>query len=227
MGFAAAGIAVALQNVILSVAGYFFLIGKFGIKVGDRVQIGNTVGDVINIGLVKLTLMELSEPDRQPTGRVVVYSNAVVFQPSGNFFKQAPGMSFIWNEVRLTLAPDCDYRLAEKRLVDAVDEVETPRPQSRLQLTPQGLNIVIRYPAEVKAAIQIADEVSRRVLDTMRREPGLKLVVPGTANIQGIPVVDPDEAGAAAKDANGAAAPSGPHPESVAPNGGKGAPQKA
>jgi small-conductance mechanosensitive channel len=211
MGFAAAGIALALQNVILSVAGYFFLIGKFGIRVGDRVQIATTIGDVISIGLVKLTLMELSPQDRQPTGRIVVYSNAVVFQPNGNFFKQAPGMSFVWNEIRLTLAPDCDYRLAEKRVVDAIDEVfaryrdrvqrdvryleadlhvllETPRPQSRLQLTSAGLDMIVRYPADVRTATQIADEVSRRVLDAIRREPGLKLVAPGPANIQ--PVLD-------------------------------------
>ena len=220
MGLAAAGIALALQNVILSVAGYFFLIGRFGIRAGDRVQIGNTTGDVISIGLVKLTLMELSPQDRQPTGRVVVYSNAVVFQPNGNFFKQAPGMSFIWNEVRLTLAPDCDYRLAEKRLVDAVDEVfaryrdrvqrdfsylesdlhvllGTPRPQSRLQLNAQGLDIIVRYPADVRSATQIADEVARRVLDAIEREPGLKLVVPGPANIQQIPQPSPSADGVA------------------------------
>jgi len=207
MGFAAAGIALALQNVILSVAGYFFLIGKFGIRVGDRVQIATTIGDVISIGLVKLTLMELSAQDRQPTGRIVVYSNAVVFQPNGNFFKQAPGMSFVWNEIRLTLAPDCDYRLAEKRIVDAINEVfaryrdrvqrdvryleadlhvllETPRPQSRLQLTSAGLDMIVRYPADVRTATQIADEVSRRVLDAIRREPGLQLVAPSPANIQ-------------------------------------------
>ncbi len=238
IGFGAAGVALALQNVILSVAGYFFLIGKFGIHAGDRVQIGSTIGDVISIGLVKLTLMELNPQDRQPTGRVVVYSNAVVFQPNGNFFKQAPGMGFIWNEVRLTLAPDCDYRLAEKRVIDAVDEVfaryrdrvqrdfryleadlhvllETPRPQSRLQLTSSGLDMIIRYPADVRAATQIADEVSRRVLDAIRREPALKLVAPAPANIQ--PIEPPvEEDGTAADDK-----------PAIAPNGGKRVPGKS
>src|SRR5579862_4086830 len=100
--------------------------------------------------------------DRQPTGRVVVFSNAIVFQPSGNFFKQIPGTNFVWNEVTLTLSPDCDYRLAEKRLLEAVDEVfaryreaiqrqyieaeqqlniaiDSPKPQSRIQLGANGL----------------------------------------------------------------------------------------
>ena len=209
VGFAAAGIAVALQNVILSVAGYFFLIGKFGIKAGDRVQLGGVTGDVIDIGLVKLSMMELGGDGthRQPTGRVVVFSNSVVFQPAGNYFKQAPGTSFVWNEIRLTLAPDADYRLAEKRLLDAVDEVftryrdrvsaefrrlerdlnivlETPKPQSRLFLGQAGLEISIRYPADARSAAQIADEVSRRVLDAISREPSLRLATQGIANIQ-------------------------------------------
>ncbi len=209
VGFAAAGIAVALQNVILSIAGYFFLIGRFGIKAGDRVQIGGVTGDVIDIGLVKISLMELggTGTHREPTGRVAVFSNAIVFQPSGNFFKQAPGTSFVWNEVRLTLAPDVDYRLAEKRLLDAVDEVfaryrdrvmrdyrhlerdlnvmlETPKPQSRLHLSQAGLEIVIRYPAETYSAPQITDEISRRVLDAINREPSLRMAPQATANIQ-------------------------------------------
>jgi len=225
MGFAAAGIAVALQNVILSLAGYFFLIGKFGIRVGDRVQISGVSGDVIDIGLVKLSLMELggNGNDRQPTGRVVVFSNAIVFQPSGNFFKQIPGTNFVWNEVTLTLSPDCDYRLAEKRLLEAVDEVfaryreaiqrqyieaeqqlnmaiDSPKPQSRMQLSRDGLQITIRYPAETRSAVQTADAVSRRLLDAIAREPGLKLVASGVANIQPAPV----EVSADADDGDGA-----------------------
>jgi small-conductance mechanosensitive channel len=212
MGFAAAGIAVALQNVILSLAGYFFLIGKFGIKVGDRVQVSGVTGDVIEIGLVKLSLMELggNGNDRQPTGRVVVFSNAIVFQPSGNFFKQIPGTNFVWNEVTLTLSPECDYRLAEKRLLEAVDEVfaryresiqrqsiaaeqslnmaiDTLKPHARLQLTHDGLMITLRYPAETRTAVQTDDEVARRLLDTIAREPGLKLVATAVANIQPAP----------------------------------------
>jgi len=138
---------------------------------------------------------------------VAVFSNAIVFQPSGNFFKQAPGTSFVWNEVRLTLAPNIDYRLAEKRLLEVVDEVfaryrdrvmrdyrhlerdlnimlETPKPQSRLYLSKAGLEIVIRYPAETYSAPQITDEISRRVLDAIDREPSLRMAPQGTANIE-------------------------------------------
>ena len=192
LGFAAAGIAFALQNVILSLAGYFFLTGRFGIRVGDRVELGGVRGDVIDIGLVKLTLMEFSGEgnDRHPTGRVVVFPNSVVFQPSANFFKQAPGTSFTWNELRLVLAPDCDYRLAEKRLMQVVEQVfdryretvrheyrvmerrlnlgiESPKPHSLLRLNPAGIEMVIRYPAKARRAVQVADEVSRRLLEAI------------------------------------------------------------
>lgn len=222
MGFAAAGIAFALQNVILSLAGYFFLTGRFGIRVGDRVELGGIRGDVIDIGVVKLTLMELSGEgnDRQPTGRVVVFPNSVVFQPNANFFKQAPGTSFIWNELRLGLAPDCDYRLAEKRLMEVVDQVfagyrdtvhdqcramerqlnlrlETPKPQSRLRLSRSGIEMIIRYPVDARSAVQIADEVSRRLLDTIKQEPGLRLVTLSTPNIQAGAPASPGGGGAA------------------------------
>jgi small-conductance mechanosensitive channel len=208
MGLAAAGVALALQNVILSFAGYFFVTGRYGIRVGDRIQIAGISGDVIDIGLFKLALMELEGQgeSRQPTGRVVIFPNSVVFQSNGNFFKQAPGTSFVWNEFRLTLSPECDYRLAEKRLLEVVEDVygryrdtvqrqyselerdlsmtfESPRPQSRLRLGTNGIELTIRYPADTRYAVQVADEISRRALDAIAQEPALALSMPGTPNL--------------------------------------------
>src|SRR6266403_532704 len=59
-GLITAGLAVAMQSVLVSVVGYFFLIGKYGIRVGDRIQIGTVVGEVIDLGLVRMHLMELN-----------------------------------------------------------------------------------------------------------------------------------------------------------------------
>ncbi len=209
MGFAAAGIALALQNVIISIAGYFYLSGRFGIRVGDRVQISGVDGDVLEIGFFKMTLLELAGENsgRQPTGRAVIFPNSVVFQQNSNFFRQLPGSNFIWSELRLTLAPECDYRLAEKRLDEVVNDVfaryrdtiqseyrsmerelniriEMPRPQSRLALGSSGLEIVIRYPARLSSAVKTSDEIARRLVDTIKREPGLKLVAPSTPALQ-------------------------------------------
>jgi small-conductance mechanosensitive channel len=238
MGLATAGVAFALQNVILSVAGYFFLSGKYGLRVGDRVQLAGVYGTVIDIGLVKLTLMELSGEDnfRQPSGRVVVFANSIVFQSTGNFFRQAPGISFMWNELRLTLAPDCDYLLAEKLLMDAVNDVfardreelrreyrqssqlhnvwfEPPEPHSHILLGAEGVRITIRYPVEARRAIEINDEISRRLLNVISHEPRLRLVSSGTPTIQAVQIADGDgaHAGAPAAPAAQASAPEAPN----------------
>lgn len=200
-GLLTAGIAVALQNVILSVAGYFFLVGKYGVRVGDRVQVAGVTGDVVDIGLVRLHLMEVTGgPSPRPTGRVVVFSNAVVFQANAGLFKQIPGTSFLWHEITLTLGPETDYRAAEKRLLEAVNQVfeeyrekmELQRrgmeralntasiraftPESHLHLTPTGLEVVIRYPVELGNAADIDDRVTRALIETLGREPRLRLL---------------------------------------------------
>jgi small-conductance mechanosensitive channel len=209
-GLLTAGVAFALQNVILAVAGYFFLIGKYGVRVGDRVQIGSVTGEVVDIGLVRMHLIEFSsgETEAQPTGRVVGFSNSVVFQPGSGFFKQIPETNFIWHQITLTLAPESDYREVEERLMSAVtsvlaeyrDDLELQRrhmerslsstavksfePQSRLRLTQTGLEVVIRYPLELENAAAIDDRITRALLDAIEHPPKLKLVGTGTPTLQ-------------------------------------------
>ena len=91
-GLITAGVAVAMQSVLVSMVGYFFLIGKYGIRVGDRVQVGTVTGEVIDLGLVRLHLMELSGHGALgPTGRVVAFANSIVFQASGGPASTWPG----------------------------------------------------------------------------------------------------------------------------------------
>ncbi len=123
-GFLTAGIAVALQTIILSVAAYFFLVGRYGVRVGDRVTVSGVTGDVVEVGLVRLYLMELAGTgiDLYPTGRVVVFSNSVMFQ-AAPFFKQLPGTAYAWHEVSLMLAPGADPAKIEKEVLDAVTSI--------------------------------------------------------------------------------------------------------
>ena len=92
LGFAAAGIAFALQNVILAVAGYFSMVAPNGIRVGDRVSLqgpfGYVHGEVIEIGVVRTRLRELAGEPLQPTGRIMVFPNSVAF--TGSFIKHPP-----------------------------------------------------------------------------------------------------------------------------------------
>ena len=216
-GLLTAGVAVALQNVILSVAGYFFLIGKYGVRVGDRVQVAGVTGDVVDIGLVRLHIMEVggSGAWARPTGRVVVFSNAVVFQANAGLFKQIPGTKFVWHEITLTLAPDNDYREVERRMMEAVnkvfneyrDSMETQHqhmqralsqlsihslgPASRIRLTPTGVEIVIRYPVDLDRAEEIDDRITRELLAATGREPKLKILGSGTPTVQPVEETQP------------------------------------
>ncbi len=203
-GLLTAGVAVALQNVILSVVAYFFLIGKYGIRVGDRVQVAGITGEVLDIGLVRFHMMELvSGGEKTASGRVVAFSNSVVFQPSAGLFKQIPGTSFGWHEVTLTVSADSDYRLAEEHLRGVVagifseyrDEMQKQyrymektlttaptgalEPTSRLHLAASGLEVAIRYPVDLMHASEIDDRVTRELLNVIDSDPKLKLAVSG------------------------------------------------
>ena len=141
-----------------------------------------------------------------PTGRIVVFSNSVLFQPSA-FFKQLPGADYAWHEVALTLAANADHHLAETKLLGAVESVfnqyrdviqqqylavkdtvrlnvPPPEPKGRLRFVDQGLEYVVRYPVEIRRGPEIDDQVTRSLLDTIQKEPSLKLVVSGTPKIQ-------------------------------------------
>jgi small-conductance mechanosensitive channel len=200
-GLITAGVAVALQNVIVSIVAYFFLIGKYGIRVGDRVQIAGVTGEVVELGLVRIHLMELSGPgDSQPTGRVVAFSNSIVFQPGPGVFKQIPGTSFIWHEIKLTLAGEADFHAARLRITKAVDgalagyregidaqrEVMAKnltsispgelKPRVHLHYTAAGIEAAVKYAVEFQKASEMDDHLMKEIMAALEQEPRIKLV---------------------------------------------------
>ena len=200
-GLITAGIAVAMQNVITSIVGYFFLIGKYGLRVGDRVSVAGVTGEVVDIGLVRIHLMELGGPgESQPSGRVVAFSNSIVFQPTAGIFKQIPGTNFVWHELKLTLASETDYHAAKDRIIKAVDSAlghyrensDTQRrmvernlstvsagelqPKVRLHYTASGIEATVRYPVEIEKATDIDDHLMRDLIAAIEQEPRLKLI---------------------------------------------------
>jgi small-conductance mechanosensitive channel len=207
-GLITAGIAVALQSIILAGVAYFFVMGRYGIRVGDRLTVNNITGDVVDTGLFRFYLMELSGNgfDLHPTGRIVVFSNAVLFQASA-FYKQMPGAEYTWHEVSMTLSPDSDYKLAQDVLMQAVESVfnnykdriaeqhhvaasqvhlpmQEPQPQGRLRFVDAGLEFAIRYPVEISQASEVDDQITRALLAKIESEPKLKMVISGTPRIQ-------------------------------------------
>jgi small-conductance mechanosensitive channel len=188
-GLITAGIAVAMQSVLVSIVGYFFLIGKYGIRIGDRVQIGEVTGEVIELGLVRLYLMELGGRGLLgPTGRVVAFANSIVFQVSSGLFKQIQGVNFIWREIILNLPAGIDYAAAKEKLMAALSHaIEDYReeivrqtkeiqkataassggdaqPSVRLSFSAAGVEAHIRYPVHLQNAAEIDERVSESLL---------------------------------------------------------------
>ena len=111
LGIAGAGLAVALQDVIASIAGAFSIGFSSLYAVGDRVQIGDTRGDVIDIGLLRTSLMEIGNWVNTDlyNGRIVRIPNSAVLKTS--VFNYSQGFRFIWDEIKVVLstASDCQF----------------------------------------------------------------------------------------------------------------------
>ncbi len=122
-GLAGAGVALALNEVILSLAGGVAIaLGNF-FATGDRVKIGGITGDVIDIGLLRTTMMECGEWIKAdlPTGRLVRVANSKVFkEPIYNYSADFP---FLWDEVVIPIKYGSDYMLAQDIMRRVLDEV--------------------------------------------------------------------------------------------------------
>lgn len=197
-GLLTAGLAVAMQSVLVSIVGYFFLVGKYGLRIGDRVQIGGVVGDVIDLGMVRLHMMEVG-PDYAPTGRVVAFANSVVFQVSGGIFKQIPGVSLAWRELTLALPASADYGALKQRLLEVANgvldkyraELERQTRELRktsassggdeahanvqLRFSAGSVEAIVRYTVPLERASEVEERMSRKLYAAIREssaQPG-------------------------------------------------------
>ena len=193
-GLLTAGLAVAMQSVLVSVVGYFVLIGKYGVRVGDRVQIGTVTGEVMDIGLIRMHLLELtSQGPLGATGRIVAFANSIVFQASGGLFRQIPGVNFTWHELTVPVTAVSDYPALKARLLEALKaivdsyraeiarQVESIRrtkfssaagdvtPQVQLQFSRAGVEAKVRYPVPLNRAAEIDERVSEELQALVQR----------------------------------------------------------
>jgi small-conductance mechanosensitive channel len=130
VGLVTAGLAFAMQKVITSFAGYFVILRGKTFTVGDRIMMGGVHGDVIALGFIQTTIMEMGQPppvesdkpgiwvmSRQFTGRIVTVSNSTIFdEPVYNFTRDFP---YIWDEIRIPIPYRADRRRAEEILRQA------------------------------------------------------------------------------------------------------------
>jgi small-conductance mechanosensitive channel len=122
LGVVGAGVAVALQDVVASVAGAFSIGFSKLYTVGDRVQIGDTRGDVIDIGLLRTTVMETGNWVSKDlyNGRIVRVPNSIVLKVP--IFNYSQGFRFIWDEIKVLFTTATDCQLAREMLLRAARE---------------------------------------------------------------------------------------------------------
>ena len=109
-----AGLVISLSDLILSFFGWFFIIARKPLEVGERVQIGSIKGDVIDIRAFYVTLLEIGGwvEEEQSTGRIVHIPNNFVFRkPIYNYTK---GFNFIWNEIKINITFESNHKKAKE-----------------------------------------------------------------------------------------------------------------
>ena len=210
-GFITAGIAVGLQTILLSVAAYFFIIGRYGVRVGDRITVAGVTGDVVEVGLVRFYILELagSATDLHPTGRIAVFSNSVLFQAGTPLYKQMPGTEYAWHELTVKLATAADFRSAANTMLKSIQaiyetyrshierqhadleawmdaSIESPTIESHLRLVEDGLQFWVRFPVEIRNASDVDEQVTDSLLRLMATDPAVQAAVTAPPIIKGV-----------------------------------------
>ena len=125
LGLMGAGIAIALKDPIVNIAAWLFILIRQPFKVGDRIQIGNNAGDVIDIRIFQFSLIEIGNwvDADQSTGRVIHIPNGTVFiTPQSNY---AAGFAHIWNEIPVLITFESDWKKAKNILTEILNSNAT------------------------------------------------------------------------------------------------------
>ncbi|MBP3952936.1 mechanosensitive ion channel family protein [Bacillus suaedae] len=123
LGFASAGIAFALQEVIISIAGWISILVGNIFKTGDRVKMGGVKGDVIDLGVLRTTIMEMNEwvDGDLYNGRIVRVANSFVFkEPVYNYSNDFP---FLWDEIKISIKYGSNYQVTKNLIRNVGEEV--------------------------------------------------------------------------------------------------------
>ena len=203
IGLATAGLTVVLRDFIVSFFGWFALMGKNGIRVGDWVEINGVSGEVIQIGLLKTVLVELGNwtDTGHPTGRQVSFSNS--FAMEGHFFNFSTAGQWLWDELEVTLPAAGDpYVTAEeiRKLVERETEADagqaaqdwerimspygarsfSAKPAVNLRPTELGLKVVVRYITHAPQRYAMKSKLFQVIVDLLHKPAGNQVARAGT-----------------------------------------------
>ena len=121
MGFISAGIAIALREIFTNIAAWFIIVFQKPFEVGDRITVNGQTGDIIDIRLFQIVVVEVSSRDfgEQSTGRIVHIPNNFIFIHA--ITNANKGFEYIWNEIEVRLTLDSDWEEAKKMLGEIIN----------------------------------------------------------------------------------------------------------
>ncbi|MBT8090441.1 MAG: mechanosensitive ion channel family protein [Gammaproteobacteria bacterium] len=195
LGVLGAGVAFALQEIVVSVAGWISLsVGRM-YDVGDRVQLSGIKGDVIDIGVLRTTLMECGGwiAGDQYSGRIVRIGNSSIFkEPVFNYSSDFP---FLWDEITVPIRFGSDYEAARASFLQVLKDLTGEhasrlegdwrkmtdkylienaqlQPMVTLKITDNWVEFVLRYVVDYKKRRSTKDRISSRILEVIESSGG-------------------------------------------------------
>ena len=190
LGLATAALTIALQDFILAFLGWFVLMGKRGIRVGDWVEINGVSGEVSEVGLMRTTLLETGNLAERgtPTGRRISFMNG--FAIRGQYFNFSTSGQWMWDEISVAVPASVDTHAAMDRILKAVQEetqenahlagqewkrgahghsLATFRTDSAVNLRPSGsgVDLVVRYVTRASERFEMRNRLYRRLLNVL------------------------------------------------------------
>jgi small-conductance mechanosensitive channel len=202
-GLLSAGIAIALQDLLTNIAGWLFILIRRPFRVGDRIQVGTDIGDVVDIRPFRFIMLEVGNwvHADQGTGRILHVPNNTIFKHTVANYDEAFG--YIWNELEVTVTFESDWRKAKDtldRILDSQTEKIDDHVKKRIDaaaetlhikfptLTPVvwttvadfGVCLTMRYLCAPRARRSSASAIWEQVLDAFQEMPDVDLAYPTT-----------------------------------------------
>ncbi|MFP4143351.1 MAG: mechanosensitive ion channel family protein [Candidatus Natronoplasma sp.] len=197
-GLIAAGVAISLQDFFKSLVGGVLIIMTGLYTVGDRVELEGRYGDVIDIGILSTTLLEIREwvDGEQPTGRVITIPNKVMI--SGTIINYTKDNNFLWDEIKISIEYGSDWKGAIE-IIEKITEKETTSmaekaseelrglqekyyitdrsvvPSVYVKINDDRINLSVRYITDARARRDLHDKLSRKIFEALRKEENIDI----------------------------------------------------
>lgn len=190
IGLATAGLTVVLKDFVVAFIGWFVLMGRNGVRIGDWVEIHGVSGEVIEIGLFKTSLLEMGTG--HPTGRRVSFMNGYAFE--GQWFNFSTAGQWLWDELAVSVPAGIDPYATAQRIREVVErETEesvqlaeqdwaritqqygtrefSAKPAINLRPGLQGLEVQVRYITRGPDRYEVKSRLFKEIVELMRKSP--------------------------------------------------------